>query len=672
LPSTARAGRRRSSVRGWLRASLLTRVAVALAAVGLLPLAAATAPLLSLNRDAMQDQVLRTNLVAASTAAARVADLVAGRRAVLRAAAGSRALAAEPRSTATTDLLTGLLAADPALVAVVVLDPAGREVVRAQRPGAAAAVEAADGGRPGEPRFVAAQGRRLLVLELPLDFAAGSVRGLWEAAAVETAVEPFATGEQASLVLADAAGAVLGEAADLSRLPAAVLAQARSARVAGAARFDVAGGAPVLAAYDTVPGTPWFVVSSQPAAAAEEVALRMRRGAWLAVGLAVLLTAALSAVAYGSLVRPLRRLVRTQRSLAGLSPQPGGGNEIEELRRSFAALERSLRDRQALEEVFLGRYQVLAVLGEGGMGTVFRGWDPRLERPVALKTLRFEAARLRPGDADQLVAEAVLAARFQHPNVVAVYDVEDTPEVSFIAMELVDGLSLEDVVERLGRLTPGDAARIGAAVARGLAAAHRRGVAHRDVKPANVLLGRDGSIKVTDFGIAALMTRLANSENRVFGTPGFVAPEVLRGEPATPSSDLFSLGVVLYTILVGDPPFVGRSLKEILLDTLRRQPTPPEDLVPAVPLELSALCLALLSKDPAQRPADGEQVAARLAAMADRLGAEGLLECLAAVDSDGKETSDGSSETTQTACYLVTGRIPAVDRGRRSGAGAGR
>jgi HAMP domain-containing protein len=471
-------------------------------------------------------------------------------------------------------------------------------------------------------------------------------------------------------VLADADGALLGEAEDLSRLPTAVRDQARSARVAGAARFDVEGGEPVLAAYDTVAGTPWFVVSSQPAAAAEQVAVRMRRGAWFAVGVAVLLTAALSLVAYGSLVRPLRSLVRTQRSLAGLTPEPGGGNEIEELRRSFAALERSLRDRQALDEVFLGRYQVLEVLGEGGMGTVFRGWDPRLERPVALKTLRLAASRGKDdtAGAEQLVGEAVLAAQFQHPNVVAVYDVEDTPEVSFIAMELIDGLSLETVIDRLGRVPPADVARVGEAMARGLAAAHHRGVVHRDVKPANVLLGRDGSIKVTDFGIAAVMTRLAGVDNRVYGTPGFVAPEVLIGEAATPGADLFALGVVLYTCLVGESPFVGRNVKEILLDTLRRQPTPPEDLVPALPTDLSGLCMELLDKNPGQRPSDGERLAAQLGVIADRLGAETPLGCLRKADSPVGGAQHDIGLTTQTSSvYLLTGRVPDLDRRGRPG-----
>ena len=162
------------------------------------------------------------------------------------------------------------------------------------------------------------------------------------------------------------------------------------------------------------------------------------------------------------------------------------------------------------------------------MGAVFRGLDPRLRRPVALKTLRLGGGDLLPDKRrqriEQLVQEAVTGARFSHPNVVAVYDVEESPEGAFIAMELVDGASLERVLLRRGRLSPREVIPLGAGIARGLAAAHQRDIVHRDIKPANVMLGHDGSIKVTDFGIADLVAAATRAEGLVFGTPGYLPP----------------------------------------------------------------------------------------------------------------------------------------------------
>jgi len=617
--------------RRW-RPGLLGRFVAALAAVALIPLAALAWPLFRLNAEAMQDQVLRTNLVAASTAAARAADLVASRTAIARTAAESPLVATAPLSAEAQDFLAGLLTADSHAVALQVLDDAGGEVVRVQHPGGGAAVaiiEAAPPAPPapdsekGAPRIVAnpeggAESAGWLVVELPLADALGTLRGVWDAALLAPAVEPFAAGEQVALVLADATGPLAGSGEELERLPPALIEQASSARLAGAGRFEAADGEAVLAAYDTVPGTGWYVVSAQPLAAAESVARNMRLGAWGALALALLLTGALSVAAWGGLVRPLRELVATQRRMAGLSGRPASGNEIEQLRDSFAALERSLRDRQAVEEVFLGRYRVLEVLGEGGMGLVFRGWDPRLERPVALKTLRLADDVPRREEGGRLIGEAVLAARINHPNAVAVYDVEDTPEFAFLAMEFVDGLSLDALARRV-RLTSAEVAWVGAAVARALAAAHRGGVVHRDVKPGNVLLGRDGTVKVTDFGIAALMSSLAEKDNLIFGTPGYVSPEVLRGRPPSAASDLFALGVVLYQVLVGNAPFAGMTGRERMLDTLKRQPPPPVELRPDVDPELSELVQALLEKDVADRMSDGDRVSVALVEVARRL-----------------------------------------------------
>lgn len=172
-------------------------------------------------------------------------------------------------------------------------------------------------------------------------------------------------------------------------------------------------------------------------------------------------------------------------------------------------------------QIYFGRYQALEVIGEGAMGVVIRGWDPRLKRSVALKTVRLDRLGLgqEPREAvSQLVREATSLARFSHPNIVAVYDAGAVAEIAYIVMELVDGISMHDRFER-GPLSTEQAVDLGIAVARALAAAHAHAMVHRDVKPGNILLGRDGSIKVTDFGVAAVVSSLT-AEHRIFGTPG--------------------------------------------------------------------------------------------------------------------------------------------------------
>jgi serine/threonine protein kinase len=364
------------------------------------------------------------------------------------------------------------------------------------------------------------------------------------------------------------------------------------------------------------------VLSRQPLALAQRVERRMVRRSWLAVGGAALLIALTSVLAYLSVIRPIRQVAAAQRRLAGL-PSGGGGNEIGQLRAAFEALERRISDQERLDEVFLGRYQVSDVLGSGAMGTVFRGWDPKLKRPVAIKTVRLDTklkGKQRQELVERLLSEAVTVARFNHPNIVGVFDVEDHPEGAYVAMELVDGNSLEQAIWSNRRMPPAQVVPLGAAIARALAAAHQHGIVHRDVKPANVLLGTDGSIKVTDFGISELLSSLAPSDDVVFGTPGFVPPETLRGKGYDQAGDLFSMGAVLYACLIGRPPFDGKSVKEVIRRTLFGVIDRPGKLVPDVPPELDELIMSLLSREKEKRPSDAARVADRLEELARRRG----------------------------------------------------
>lgn len=626
------------------RLGLLTRVALALGAVGLLPLAISWFGLVGVNRDALFDQTLHTHALAARTAADRVEAFLDTRLSLARGMAANRALA-DPRSPAAQELLAGSLQAwaDLDIQAVAVVNAQGEEVVRAQLKGAppevAAALRlpgagAASSGSASSGAVTAVPGAGVPAIRIsaPLPGGAGTVVLVSGGSGLAGLTHPEELGGEADLAVADRGGrVVVGDARSLSPFPKGLIDAALAGRVAGAGRFRGRGGEEILGAYAPVATAGWAVLSSQPARVAEVVAARLRWQSVKAFGAALLLIALLLAVAWVAVVRPIRDLAREQRELAKAGPVPAGRDEIDDLRKSFEALRRGLAERRKLDDVFLGRYQVVELLATGGMGAVFRGLDPRLQRPVALKTLRLggdlppEKRRQRT---EQLVREAVTAARFSHPNVVAVYDVEESPEGAYIAMELVEGISLERLLLQRGRLRPAEVIPLGAAIARGLAAAHGRDIVHRDVKPANVMLGRDGSIKVADFGVADLIAASIRAEGLVFGTPGYLPPEALRGAGHNRAGDLFALGVVLYECLAGVKPFGGGlDVSDIVQATLfgAIRPLAPRVEEP-LPRELEALVLELLERDNFLRPANAAAVAEELDHLAASLGLRWKLE----------------------------------------------
>jgi protein kinase-like protein/cache domain-containing protein/Tar-like ligand binding protein len=603
-----------------LRLSLLTRVALALAAVGLLPLAISYFGLVGVNRDALFTQVLNTHSLAAETAASRVAAFLDTRLTLARSLAASQALA-DPRSPAAQELLVQSLQAWSSLgvEAVAVVNAQGETVMRVQLKdeGSRRRAEAGLAGPWPQPVAILPGVRPPVVrISTPLPQSTGAVHLICEGSLLDEVLHPEELRQEAEVALADRSGRLLlGSDPSLDAFPQALVRNARSGQVQSAGRFPDRRGTEVLGASSPVPGTDWFVISRQPARVAEAVAGRLRQRSIQALGLALLLIAALSAGAWVAVVRPIRQLAREQRQLAKASPTLSTGNEIDDLRRSFDALRRGISEREALGDVFLGRYQVVEFIATGGMGTVFRGWDPKLQRPVALKTVRLGvdlAPEKRQQLITQLVREAVTAARFSHPNVVAVYDVEDAPDGAFLALEYVEGLSLEHLLLRRGRLRPAEVAPLGAAIARGLAAAHARDIVHRDVKPANVLLGHDGAIKVTDFGIADFVAAAGRTEGLVFGTPGYLPPESLRGAGHTRAGDLFALGVILYESLTGAKPFPGLQVADMIQSTLFAPLKTPGERVAGIPQELEMLVLLLLERDPARRPTNAAAVADEL------------------------------------------------------------
>lgn len=590
--------------------SLLVRVLLALSVVALLPLILLAAGLIGLNREAMTTQVLRTHSVAARTAAERLAARLEGIEAAARTAAAAPGLEAEQ---AGREILARLLRSRAELVAAAVTDPGGAEVVRVQRRGRGGLAERVLARPPdAAPRVVEVEGAPWLLVDEPLPEEAGWLRLVAAGTVAAGVLHPEEIGDEAALAVVDREGRVLLPPGG-GGFPHDLVTAAASGRLAGAGVFRGEGGE-VLGAWAPVPGTPWAVVSRQPRTVAEAVAGRMRRRAGMALALGLVLAAALAGAAYRSLVRPLRRLLDAQSKLEGLAARPAGGDELALLEESLKVLERRLEDRQELGDVFLGRYQVLGVLGEGAMGTVFRGWDPKLKRPVALKTIR-PGRTSSAAEAGELLAEAMAAAQLNHPNVVAVYDVLERDGVGFIAMELVEGESLGDLLRRRRRLEPGPAAVLGAAVARGLEAAHAAGLVHHDIKPGNILLGVDGAIKLTDFGVARFVTAGAET-GTVFGTPGFIPPEALEGKGYTQLGDLFALGVVLYRCLAGVMPFGGKDLGETIVRTIEGRAAPLGDVAPGVPRELAELVMGLISANPARRGGHAAAVAARLEGMA--------------------------------------------------------
>jgi eukaryotic-like serine/threonine-protein kinase len=260
-------------------------------------------------------------------------------------------------------------------------------------------------------------------------------------------------------------------------------------------------------------------------------------------------------------------------------------------------------------ETVAGRYEVERTLGGGGMAVVYLARDGELGRPVALKVLAdnlADDAELR----QRFVREARLAARLSHPNVVRVYDAGEQDGRPYIVMECVEGESLAELLLREGRLNPDRVAELGAQACAGLEHAHRAGLVHRDVKPANLLLTDDGTLKVADFGIAhAVGGTLVTEVGTVLGTAAYLSPEQALGEGVTPASDLYSLGTCLYELLAGEPPYGHETLGELFS---RREAGPPPRLA-GVPRELEAVVLQCLERDPADRPASAAELARLLA-----------------------------------------------------------
>lgn len=251
-----------------------------------------------------------------------------------------------------------------------------------------------------------------------------------------------------------------------------------------------------------------------------------------------------------------------------------------------------------MEPQKIGRYEVLAVLGRGAMGVVYKAADPVLNRIVAVKTINLS---LDPDLRDEYEArfqqEAKAAGSLSHPAIVTIYDLGKTGDLAYIAMEFLDGQELHELISTTQRLPVKQATSIAAQVAAGLSYAHQHGIVHRDIKPANIMVLKDGVAKITDFGIARMRASEVKTQTGMrLGSPKYMSPEQVLGQRVDHRTDIFSLGVVLYEMLTGKAPFGGNSLEALMYQTVHAVPLPPSRINPDVPEMLDLILAKMLEK----------------------------------------------------------------------------
>ncbi len=266
---------------------------------------------------------------------------------------------------------------------------------------------------------------------------------------------------------------------------------------------------------------------------------------------------------------------------------------------------------QYIGKMLDNRYEILERIGTGGMAVVYKAKCHRLNRLVAVKILKSDLAQ----DADfrrRFNAESQAVAQLSHPNIVSVYDVSKGGDLEYIVMELIDGITLKQYMEKRGQLSWRESLHFITQIMRGLSHAHSRGIVHRDIKPQNIMVLRDGSVKVADFGIACLENSSQTVTQEALGSVHYISPEQARGDRIDPRSDIYSAGVVLYEMLTGRLPFEGESAVSVAIQHLSSIPLAPREINPDIPEQLELICMKAMSPDIDRRYASADAMIADL------------------------------------------------------------
>lgn len=282
------------------------------------------------------------------------------------------------------------------------------------------------------------------------------------------------------------------------------------------------------------------------------------------------------------------------------------------------------------------RYEIIELIGSGGMANVYKALCHRLNRYDAVKIMRDETAantELRR----RFRSESQAVAMLSHPNIVSVYDVSHSDDVEYIVMELIDGITLKQYLQKKSVLDPSEVLDFTIQTAKALEHAHSKGIIHRDIKPQNIMLLKDGMIKVADFGIASLENTIEENNGETVGSVHYIAPEQARGEAPDARSDIYSLGIVMYEMLTGKLPYVGNSDVEVAVKHMNTDPVTPRDIVPSIPEELERICLKAMNSNIDERYQSASEMLADLEEYKSQSLAAHVLEDSEAVLIDSEE-----------------------------------
>ena len=305
------------------------------------------------------------------------------------------------------------------------------------------------------------------------------------------------------------------------------------------------------------------------------------------------------------------------------------------------------------------RYEIIELIGSGGMANVYKALCHRLNRYDAVKIMRDETAantELRR----RFRAESQAVAMLSHPNIVSVYDVSHSDDVEYIVMELIDGITLKQYLQKKSVLEPAEVLDFTIQIAKALEHAHSKGIIHRDIKPQNIMLLKDGMIKVADFGIASLESDIEENNGEAVGSVHYIAPEQARGQAPDARSDIYSLGIVMYEMLTGKLPYIGASDVEVAVKHMNTDPVSPRELVPDIPEELERICLKAMNSDMDKRYQTASELLADLEQYKTQSLAAHVLEDSEAVLIDSDEQPQRRAKSRRSRKIALSSGILAV------------